>query len=103
MFLLNIKSNNKYLYNRFIKCERVVTYNFTTVDKLGNDLNAIEYYTGEDVFLERLYDNIAEMASIVSCDKIYYYSDHNWVSNFLYYALCMNPKIELINLKQSLH
>jgi hypothetical protein len=100
---VHIGTNNKYLYNRFIKCERVVTYNFTTVDKLGNDLNAIEYYTGEDVFLERLYDNIAEMASIVSCDKIYYYSDHNWVSNFLYYALCMNPKIELINLKQSLH
>ena len=43
------------------------------------------------------------MASIVGCDKIYYYSDHNWVSNFLYYALCMNPKIELIDLKQSLH
>ena len=100
---VHIGTNNKYLYNRFIKCERVVTYNFTTVDKLGNDLNAIEYYTGEDVFLERLYDNIAEMASIVGCDKIYYYSDHNWVSNFLYYALCMNPKIELIDLKQSLH
>ena len=100
---VHIGTNNKYLYNKLIECANVVTYNFTTVDKLGNDLNATDYYTGEDVFLERLYDNIAEMTSIAGCDKIYYYSDLGWVSNFLYYALCTNPKIELIDLKQSLH
>lgn len=100
---VHVGTNNKYLYNRLIDCSKVTTYNFTTVDKLGNDLNATDLYTGEDVFLERLYDNIAEMASIAKCDKIYYYSDHNWVSNFLYYALCTNPKIELIDLKQSSH
>lgn len=100
---VHIGTNSKHLYNKLTECSNVITYNFTTVDKLGNDLNATDYYIGEDVFLERLYDNIAEMASITKCDKIYYYSDLGWISNFLYYALCMNPKIELINLKQSLH
>jgi len=106
-YIVNIKesiylgTNNTFVYNFFKTNNRVILYDFKTLEYLDNDVNRIDNYNGENVLIERLYDIIAEMVLIKNVSKIYHYSDTSWISNFYFYGLCQkNGDIEINDIKK---
>lgn len=99
----HLGTNNKHIYNNLKNYRNVVVYNFPNYDLVNNDMNAFTNdYTGNntnnEILTERMIDICAEMCSIKNASKIYFIHDVHWVSNFLFYSICMsNNTIELIN------
>ena len=59
-------------------------------------------YTGQntsnEILTERIVDICTEMCSIKNASKIYFIHDVHWISNFLFYSLCVTKNgIELVN------
>jgi hypothetical protein len=51
-----------------------------------------------DILTERMIDICAEIISIQKASKIYFLHDISWISNFLFYPICLNQnKVKLVN------
>lgn len=99
--LIYLGTNNTFIYNYFKSNDKVVLYDFKTLEYLDNDVNRIDNYVGENVLIERLYDIITEMVLIKNVNKIYHYSDISWVSNFYFYGLSQRSgDIEINDIKE---
>jgi hypothetical protein len=71
----------------------VFYYNFKNLDLFTNDHN---YYTitkdevSRDIYLDRLYDNLAEFTSLSKAQHYYIFASMPWISNFIAYGLSHN-------------
>lgn len=100
---LHVSSNNPHLLTKLSILKNVVEYEFSGLDKLTNDHNYYLHFKNfENEFLyDRLLDNIAEMVILSHYDKIYYKTFFSWNSTFLYFALCNNQNLKLININDN--
>jgi len=84
----HIGSNSPYVMDKFLELDNVITYKFNNLDLFSNDHSYYLYnkHISNDILLDRLYDNIAEMVSISNAKNIFHYSTFDWISNFLLYG-----------------
>jgi hypothetical protein len=84
----HIGSNSSFVMDKFLKLENVVEYEFQNLDLFSNDHSYYFYnkHISNDMLLDRLYDNLAEMVSISGANNIFQYSTFSWISNFLIYG-----------------
>lgn len=84
----HIGSNSPYVNNKFSKLKNVINYEFKNLNLFSNDHSYYFYnkQISNDLLLDRLYDNLAEMVSIANSRKIFLYSSFDWISNFLFYG-----------------
>lgn len=98
----HLGSNNKYVSDKFLGLKNIIQYNFKNLDLFSNDHTYYFYnkHLSNDLLLDRLYDNLAEMVSISNTKKIYLYTTFGWISNFLYYGMSQSKRqinFELLN------
>lgn len=90
----HLGSNNKFLLNQLIEHPNIFTFDFDYFEKLDNDMNSFWFWGGNlqqksdnPILIERVKKILAEMISIKNSKRIILYSDMNWISNFLFYAM----------------
>ena len=99
----HLGTNNRYIYNQLKDYKNIFVYNFQNYELVDNDMNAFTNGWSNknlttEVLNERLIDICAELASIQKSSKIFFCHDVSWISNFLFYSICVTQnKIELIN------
>lgn len=99
----HLGTNNKFIYNSLKEEKNIYTYEFKNYEIVDNDMNAFTYRTqsnqfNKEILNERLLDIATELVSIQNAKKIYYLHDVYWISNFLFYPICITKnKIPLIN------
>ena len=99
----HLGTNNKHIYNNLKGHKNIFLYEFKNYDLVNNDMNAFtngwdNKNIETDVLTERMFDICAEIISIQKASKIYFLHDISWISNFLFYPICVRKnKIELIN------
>lgn len=88
----HVGGNNKIVNEKFSKLPNVIKYDFKNLSLFSNDHSYYHHNRNipNDVLLDRLYDNLAEMVSVSYTNKIFLFTKFSWISNFLYYGLCMN-------------
>lgn len=90
----HIGSNNQFALDVLTSLDNVYVYRFSNLSLFSND-HPYYYYNkhiSNNLLLERLYENIAEMCSIKNANNIFLYTTFSWVSNFLYYGLTQREK-----------
>jgi hypothetical protein len=94
----HIGSNSQYALNEVVNLNNSILFDIGNLDLFSNDHPYYFYnkHIDNGLLLDRLYDNIAEMVSVRNSEKIYYYSSFGWVSNFLFYGISQNEKINSI-------
>jgi len=101
--VFHLGTNNKHIYNNLKNHKNIFVYDFKSYDIVNNDMNAFTNgwdggNTDNGILTERLLEICAELASVKYASKIYFIHDVSWVSNFLFYSICVTEnKIELIN------
>jgi hypothetical protein len=100
----HLGTNNEYIYNILKNYSNIFIYPFKNYNLINNDMNAfsnnIDYKSNitSKMLQDRLLDICAEMISIQKSKKIYFIHDVTWISNFLFYPICISKNtIELIN------
>jgi hypothetical protein len=97
----HIGSNNAEALDRLSVLDNVYTYKFKNLDLFTNDHSYYFYNKNisNDMLLDRLYDNLAEMVAIAKCNTIYGYTSFGWISNFLFYGMTHNDpnKLKFVN------
>lgn len=99
-------TNNKYIYKKMKSLNKIITYEFPNFDRFDNDMNAFKNFkpvdeSNDDTLLNRLLDICAEMVLSSYAEEIYMFKDYNWISNFLFYPICLRKetlKLTEINL-----
>lgn len=88
----HIGSNNPIVNKTLGELPNVLTFNFKNLDLFSNDHSYYFYnkHISNDLLLDRLYDNLAEMISVAEAKKIFLYTKFSWISNFLFYGFTMN-------------
>lgn len=88
----HVGSNNYVVLDRLKNLPNVITYEFNDLDLFSNDHSYYYYnkHISNDILLERLYNNLAEMVSISEAQNIFLYTKFSWISNFLYYGMSRN-------------
>ena len=84
----HVGSNSPYVNDKFLNLNNVINYEFKNLNLFSND-HSYYFYNKEipnELLLDRLYDNLAEMVSISNSDNIFLYTTFGWISNFLCYA-----------------
>jgi hypothetical protein len=102
---IHLGSNNKFVIDQLKEEDNVFTFDFDYLDKIDNDMNSFWFWGGNlqqksenPTLIERMKKIIAEMVSIKNSKRIILYSDMNWISNFLFYAIVNSEqKIELVS------
>lgn len=88
-----IGSNDKFFIDIMKELPNVFNYNFKNLDLFTNDY---DYYkvkkeeVSRDIYLDRLYDNLAEFTSLSKAQHYYVFVSMTWISNFLAYGLSHN-------------
>lgn len=84
----HIGSNSPYVNNKFSNLDNIISYKFKNLDLFSNDHSYYFYnkHISNDLLLDRLYDNLAEMVSISKSNNIFLYTTFGWISNFLFYG-----------------
>lgn len=100
--VFHLGSNNKFVCDKFSNLENVREYKFKNLDLFSNDHSYYFYnkHLSNELLLDRLYDNLAEMVSVSNSKKIYLYSTFSWISNFLFYGMSQSTeqfKFELLD------
>jgi hypothetical protein len=100
-----ITSNNQYTLDTLSKLENVVNYQYNYLDILPNDHSYYFYHKNisDEILLDRLYDNLAEMVILSNFDRIYFVTSFSWISSYLYYAKSHNEKQILININENIN
>lgn len=88
-----IGSNDMFFINELKELPNVFYYNFKNLDLIHNDMDY--YYVkrdeiSRDIYLDRLYDNLAEFTSISNAQHYYIFASMPWISNFIAYGLSHN-------------
>lgn len=88
-----IGSNDRFVINELKELPNVFYYNFKNLDLIHNDMDY--YYVkrdeiSRDIYLDRLYDNLAEFTSISNAQHYYNFTAMCWISNFMAYGLSHN-------------
>jgi len=85
----HVGTNNQYILENLSIMNNVYTYEYSNMDILPNDHTYYWFnqHISDDILLDRLYDNLAEMVSLTRPKKFYQLSIVSWHSNFLYYGL----------------
>ena len=92
----HLGSNSPYVNDKFSSLNNVFQYTFKNLELFSNDHPYYQYnkHISNEMLLDRLYDNIAEMVLVSKAKNIYQYSSFSWISNFLFYGF-LNRKTEL--------
>lgn len=90
-------TNNKYIYEKMKGLDNIITYEFQSFDKFNNDMNAFKNLkpidkSNDNILLNRLLDICAEMVLSSYAKEIYSFSDYIWISNFLFYPICLRKQ-----------
>lgn len=90
--IFHVGSNNSVVLDKLKNLNNVIIYEFNDLDLFSNDHSYYYYnkHISNDILLERLYNNLAEMVSISESQNIFLYTKFSWVSNFLYYGMSKN-------------
>lgn len=99
-----LMSNNQYIIDKLCELSNIVLYPYNYLDKLPNDHSYFFYHKHIDrsILLDRLYDNLSEMALLCEYETIYFYTPYSWLSTFLYYSKSNNETQNLININHNL-
>jgi hypothetical protein len=100
----HVMSNNEFAVIKLKELDNVITYKFENVNELPNDHGYYFYHKNFDreILLNRLYDNIAEMAVLKDYENVYFSTSYSWYSTFLYYSKSNNPDLKLININSNI-
>jgi len=88
-----VGSNDRFFIDKMKELPNVFYYNFKNIDLFTNDN---DYYkvkkeeVSRDIYLDRLYDNLAEFTSISNAQHYYNFTAMGWISNFMSYGLSHN-------------
>lgn len=99
----HLGTNNKYIHEILKTHNKIYTYNFNNLDLIDNDMNAFTNGLNHkniksEVLKDRLFDICTEIFSIKKSSKIFFVHDLGWLSNFLFFPLCLTEnKIELVD------
>ena len=95
----HIGSNNEHAINTLSSLDNVYTYKFNNLDLFTNDHMYYHYnsHINNDMLLDRLYDNLAEMVTIANADTIYGYTSFTWISNILFYGMANSKELKFTN------
>ena len=87
-----IGSNDRFFINELKELPNVFYYNFKNLDLFHNDMEDYTEKTefSRDIYLDRLYDNLAEFTSISNAQHYYNFTAMRWISNFMSYGLSHN-------------
>ena len=89
----HIGSNDGFFIDKMKELPNVFYYNFKNIDSFTNDY---DYYkvkkeeVSRDIYLNRLYDNLAEFTSLSKAQHYYVFASMSWISNFIAYGLSHN-------------
>jgi|LakMenE18May11ns_1017448.scaffolds.fasta_scaffold9959291_7 hypothetical protein len=85
----HVGTNNQYILESLAKIDNAHTYEYSNINILPNDHTYYWFnkHISDEILLDRLYDNLAEMVSLTRPKKFYQLSILGWHSNFLYYGL----------------
>lgn len=101
-----VTSHNQFAIDMLSTLDNVVTYEYSNINELPNDHSYYFYHKtlSRGIYLDRLYDNLAEMVLLSKCDKIYFYFySISWTTTFLYYSKSHNKNQQLININNDLN
>jgi len=99
----HLGTNNKHIYNNLKDHENIFVYEFKNYDLVNNDMNAFtngwdDKGISNEILTERMLDICSEIISIQKASKIYFLHDISWISNFLFYPICIRKnEVELVN------
>jgi hypothetical protein len=102
--IFHFSSNNQYMIDKLKSLSNIKTYKYKNLDVLPNDHSYYFFHKHIDnqVLLNRVYDNLAEMVSLSHYDEIYYITSFSWITTFLYYSRSNNPNQKLININSNI-
>ena len=88
-----IGSNDQFFIDKMKELPNVFYYTFKNIDLFTNDYDYYKVKRDEvsrDIYLDRLYDNLAEFTSLSKAQNYYIFASMRWISNFISYGLSHN-------------
>lgn len=101
--LFLVGGNNEYVTKRLNLLTNVFEYKYKNLKVFPNDHPYYFYHHNltKDMYLDRIYDNLAEMTSLEFANKIYQYTLFGWTSNFLFYGFTKNKNLRYIKVNNT--